>query len=140
MARGETRSKVGGGLAMYVRSTWLEGVMARFDTGGIWLSMPESVFNKHGNLGQVPGILGYLFTLDNDVYWWVPVEKFMSVNAMANATGFGGLAKDMSLDNSMCIFGNEIMKGLIVACNLEKAQLGFGGMCINVGKDAKALC
>ncbi len=36
--------------------------------------------------------------------------------AVANATGFGGLAEDKTLEPDWCIFGNELMKGMVVAC------------------------
>ena len=57
---------------------------------------------------------------------------------MANATGFGGLAKNMSLPADMCIIGNECLKGMTVAFDMDKAQLGLGGMCINDDKNKPA--
>eukprot|EP00667_Euglena_gracilis_P011544 EG_transcript_11807 len=106
---------------------------ARFDTGNTWLSLPRWVFRRHGHLGELPDLAGLQFQLENDVTVWCPAPTFSGSIAMANATGFGGLAEDPSLPHDWLIFGNEIMKGMTVACDLERAMLGFGGMCTAVG-------
>lgn len=107
----------------------------RFDTGNTWFSMPSAVFKKEGHLGELPGIAGVQIKLENDVHLWFPAALWAGSVEMANATGFGGLAEDDSLQDNMCIFGNEVMRGMTVACDLANAKLGFGGMCTVVGDE-----
>jgi len=103
----------------------------RFDTGNTWLSVPSKTFTEHGHLGELPGIAGLQFVLDNGVHLWIPAPLFSGSVAMANATGFGGLAEDRSLRANWLIFGNEIMRGMTVACDLARGRLGLGGMCVH---------
>ena len=63
---------------------------------------------------------------------WFPAPMWSGSVPLANATGFGGLAEDASLEPGLMIIGNEVMKGMIVACDLDNATLGFGGMCAAV--------
>ena len=43
---------------------------------------------------------------------------------MAKATGFGAMTEDPDLDDNLCVFGNSLMKGLVLACDYENARLG----------------
>jgi len=104
---------------------------ARVDTGNTWLSMPAQYWQTVGPVDNMPGAAGIVLILKNGVTLHFPQAMFSGPIPLANATGFGGMAHDVSLSHDTCVIGNEVMKGMILACNLGTAEVGFGGMCVS---------
>eukprot|EP00668_Euglena_longa_P035014 GGOE01044960.1.p1 GENE.GGOE01044960.1~~GGOE01044960.1.p1 ORF type:complete len:242 (-),score=43.49 GGOE01044960.1:121-846(-) len=114
--------------------------LARLDTGNTWLCLPSCIFRRYGHLGRSPRVAGLRLTLPNRLMLYFPKFLFSGPPALANATGFGGLAEDGSLDDDLMVIGNSVMKGMTVACNLATAQVGFGGVSTAVEDEAFSWC
>lgn len=109
--------------------------LARLDTGNTWMSLPSWVFRRHGPLGRLPGVAGVRLTLERRVALFLPAPLFSAPAHVARATGFGGLVEDRALERNMMVIGNSVMKGMIVAIDLARTRIGFGGPPASVGGD-----
>jgi hypothetical protein len=85
-------------------------VLARFDTGNTWLSLPRSAYQRYSCITRDQGFAGLRLELDNSLVLFLPAFLFSASVAEAQATGFGALAEDTTLEDTLMVIGNSAMK------------------------------